>query len=332
MSTQVLGDVELVTKQEMEAAIEAVVIPEEAIDTKIGNKAAEIQAAIDLVEQSVDNEASLRAAGDDNLVSRLNAETELRSSTDTAIQERLSTEENTRSTADEQLTELINAEVSERAAAISQVTSQVEATNVVVTELNTRVTSNTANNTAAMTAIAAVEQRATALESSVNGITTENTTTKSTLGTAVTTIEQNTQKITAIEASITAIDARTTENANAINAISDTSQDVFEDNVIGVKFDNLKFAQITVQNTDRSISVGDILASVTGKYLPKIPVTFAMIASVEETVDSIAVTKFAHLVLRLDANGNINVINKTVLSEPATGNIDSTTLFYVTKE
>ena len=35
MSTQVLGDVELVTKQELEAALDAVVVPEDDINSKI---------------------------------------------------------------------------------------------------------------------------------------------------------------------------------------------------------------------------------------------------------------------------------------------------------
>ena len=42
------------------------------------------------------------------------------------------------------------------------------------------------------------------------------------------------------------------------------------------RFTNLPIATIQVNNTDKSVGVGDTIATVSARYLPKIPVDFVM--------------------------------------------------------
>lgn len=125
MSTQVLGDVQLLTKQEIEAMIEAVNVPESDIDTKIETAAnaleqaiatakAEVHSEVELTNAALTQEAATRAAKDAELVDKINDEAELRETTDDALRSRIEREEGVREAADHELSELISAETAAR--------------------------------------------------------------------------------------------------------------------------------------------------------------------------------------------------------------------------
>lgn len=125
MSTQVLGDVELVTKQELEAALDAVVVPEDDINTKIETASAileqaiatakaEVHSEVELTNAALTQEAATRAAKDAELVDKINDEAELRETTDDALRSRIEREEGVREAADHELSELISAETAAR--------------------------------------------------------------------------------------------------------------------------------------------------------------------------------------------------------------------------
>lgn len=136
MSTQVLGDVELVTKQELEAALEAVVVPEDGIDSKISAAGAALEKAIEAAKTEVHSEVELtnaalaqeaanRTAKDVELADMIRDEAELRETTDDALRSRIEREEGVRKAADEELTQLISAEVKARIEGDAQVKTDV---------------------------------------------------------------------------------------------------------------------------------------------------------------------------------------------------------------
>ena len=149
MSTQVLNNVELVTKQEMEAALDAVVTPEATIDSKIASAKTEIENDLTTVRTSlselITSEATSRQSADDlltgsitetntNLTQAVNtlnssiaAEAELRSTTDTDLRNLITTEVSNRTAGDEALAIEINAEKDARA------TGDVNITNMIAT-------------------------------------------------------------------------------------------------------------------------------------------------------------------------------------------------------
>lgn len=121
MSTQVLGDVQLVTKQEVEAMLDAVVVPEDAINSKIEaegvaleqaivNAKAELRSEMEVIQANVTQEAATRATADATLTDKLNDEAVLRETTDDALRSRIEREEGVRQAADEELSQLIAAE------------------------------------------------------------------------------------------------------------------------------------------------------------------------------------------------------------------------------
>lgn len=125
MSTQVLGDVELVTKQELEAALDAVVVPEDDINSKIeaagtvleqaiANAKAEVHSEVELTNAALAQETSNRTAKDAELVSMIHDEAELRETTDDALRSRIEREEGVREAADYELSELIATETAAR--------------------------------------------------------------------------------------------------------------------------------------------------------------------------------------------------------------------------
>lgn len=136
MSTQVLGDVELVTKQELEAAIDAVVVPEDDINTKIENAGAVLERAITTAKAEVHSEVELtnaaltqeitnRTAEDIKLADMIHDEAELRETTDDALRSRIEREEGVRAAADEELTQLISQETEARKKADEQVKTDI---------------------------------------------------------------------------------------------------------------------------------------------------------------------------------------------------------------
>lgn len=136
MSTQVLGDVELVTKQELEAALDAVVVPEDDINTKIevashvleqaiATAKAEVHSEVELTNASLTQEITNRTTEDTKLSDLIHDEAELRETTDDALRSRIEREEGVREAADHELSELIATEVSERKAADEKIEADI---------------------------------------------------------------------------------------------------------------------------------------------------------------------------------------------------------------
>lgn len=235
--TQLLGDVELVTKQEVEAMLNEVVVPESSIDAKVAAEAADREAADRLLQGNIDAEAAAREAADQTL------------------QEAIASEATSRQTADETLQTNINSEATAREEADIALSGRV----------------------------AGVE---TGLENEVTRATTE---------------EQ------AIRDDMKATEAEELSNVHC------------------ARFTNLPIATIQVDNDDKSLSVGDTIATVSGRYLPKIPVDFVM--SSEQIVSTASKTFL--LMLRLDATGNINVVNMVELADGSAAT-DTAAVTYIT--
>lgn len=125
MSTQVLGDVQLVTKQELEAALDAVVVPEDDINSKIeaagtvleqaiATAKAEVHSEVELTNAALAQETTNRTVKDAELADMIQDEAELRETTDDALRSRIEREEGVREAADHELSELIAAETTAR--------------------------------------------------------------------------------------------------------------------------------------------------------------------------------------------------------------------------
>ena len=224
MSTHALGNVQLVTVQEVEAMLDEVVVPEASIDAKVAVETTAREAADQLLQGNIDNEKAAREAAD------------------TTLQNNITAEANTRQTADDTLNTLISQEAQNREAADTALSGRIAATE---TRLN--------------------EMKQTEVEELSN--------------------------------------------------------------VHCSRFTNLPMATIQVDNDDKSISVGNTIATVSARYLPKIPVDFVM--SSEQIVASASKTYL--LMLRLDITGNINVINKVELADGSAAT-DTAAVTYITKE
>ena len=224
MSTHALGNVQLITVQEVEAMLDEVVVPEASIDAKVAAEATAREAVDQLLQGNIDNEKAAREAAD------------------TTLQNNITAEANTRQTADDTLNTLISQEAQNR------------------------------------------------------------------------------------EAADTALSGRI---ANVETKLDDMKQTEVEElsNVHCSRFTNLPMATIQVDNDDKSINVGDTIATVSARYLPKIPVDFVM--SSEQIVASASKTYL--LMLRLDITGNINVINKVELADGSAAT-DTAAVTYITKE
>ena len=224
MSTHALGNVQLITVQEVEAMLDEVVVPEASIDAKVAAEATAREAADQLLQGNIDNEKAAREAAD------------------TALQANITAEANTRQTADDTLNTLISQEAQDREAA----------------------------------------------DTALSG------------------------RITAVETGLTEMKQTEVEELS---------------NVHCSRFTNLPIATIQVDNDDKSINVGDTIATVSARYLPKIPVDFVM--SSEQMVASASKTYL--LMLRLDTVGNINVINMVELADGSAAT-DTAAVTYITKE
>lgn len=239
MSTHALGNVQLVTVQEVEAMLDEVVVPETSIDAKVAAETTARESADQLLQGNIDNEKVEREAADNTLQSNITAET------------------NSRKTADDTLNTLITNEVSNREAADVTLSGR----------------------------IATVE----------------------------TGLEDETQRASMEE-----------------QKIRDEMKQTEIEQLSGIhcsRFTNLPIATIQVNNTDKSISIGDTIATVSARYLPKIPVDFVMTS--EQVAESVSETYL--LMLRLDTSGNINVINKVKLAD-STSATDTAAVTYITKE
>ena len=239
MSTHALGNVQLITVQEVEAMLDEVVVPEASIDAKVVAEATAREAADQLLQGNIDNEKAERETAD------------------TALQDNITTEANTRQTADDTLNALISQEVQNREAADTALSGRISAVE---------------------TGLADETSRATAEE----------------------------QKI------------RDEMKQTEIEELS---------NVHCLRFTNLPMATIQVDNDDKSVNIGDTIATVSARYLPKIPVDFVM--SSEQIVASVSKTFL--LMLRLDTAGNINVINMVELADGSSAT-DTAAVTYITQE
>ena len=125
MSTQVLGDVELVTKQELEAALDAVVVPEDDINSKIeaagvvleqaiATAKAEVHSEVELTNAALAQETASRTAKDTELTDTIHDEAQLRETTDDALRSRIEREEGVREAADAEITQLVSQETDAR--------------------------------------------------------------------------------------------------------------------------------------------------------------------------------------------------------------------------
>lgn len=239
MSTHALGNVQLITVQEVEAMLDEVVVPEDSIDAKVATEAAAREATAQLLQGNIDNEKADRETADRTLQSNITAEA------------------NTRQTADDTLNALISQETQSRESA----------------------------DTAISVHVAAVEAD---LADEITRATTE---------------EKK------IRAEMKVIEVEELSNLHCS------------------RFTNLPIATIQVDNDDKSIHVGDTIATVPARYLPRIPVDFVM--SSEQVVASTSKTYL--LVLRIDTTGNVNVINMVELTGGSSAT-DTATVTYFTKE
>ena len=128
-------------------------------------------------------------------------------------------------------------------------------------------------------------------------------------------------------------DEQIRNNQADIQGLSAVEKETFEDTLFCVKLSNLPIAQMTIENKDRTIIVGDILGTVSAAYIPYTPITTNFVTEVDvKAADGTTETKYAYLSCRLDANGNVIVVNKTILADEYTGNVNSSTVMYITKE
>ena len=224
MSTHALGNVQLITVQEVEAMLDEVIVPEASIDAKVAAEATEREAADQLLQGNIDNEKAERETAD------------------TALQDNITSEANSRQTADDTLNTLVSQEVQNRESA----------------------------------------------DTALSG------------------------RITAVETGLTEMKQTEVEELSNLHCL---------------RFTNLPMATIQVDNNDKSVSIGDTIATVSAHYLPKIPVDFVM--SSEQIVAS--ANKTFLLMLRLDVTGNINVINMIELAEGSSAT-DTATVTYFTQE
>ena len=125
MSTQVLGDVELVTKQELEAALDAIVVPEDDINSKIEaggvvleqaitTAKAEVHSEVELTNAALAQETANRTVKDTELTDMIHDEAQLRETTDDALRSRIEREEGVREAADVEITQLVSQETDAR--------------------------------------------------------------------------------------------------------------------------------------------------------------------------------------------------------------------------
>ena len=239
MSTHALGNVQLITVQEVEAMLDEVIVPEASIDAKVAVETTAREAADQLLQGNIDNEKAERETAD------------------TTLQDNITAEANARQAADDTLNTLVSQEVQNREAADTALSGRISAVE---------------------TGLADETRRATAEEQKIR------------------------DEMKQIE----------------VEELS---------NIHCSRFTNLPMATIQVDNNDKSVNIGDTIATVSTRYLPKIPVDFVM--SSEQIVASVSKTFL--LMLRLDTAGNINVINMVELVDGSSAT-DTAAVTYITQE
>lgn len=309
MSTQVLGDVELVTKQELEAALDAVVVPEDDINSKIeaagvvleqaiATAKAEVHSEVELSNAALAQETANRTAKDTELTDMIHDEAQLRETTDDALRSRIEREEGVREAADAEITQLVSQETEARKEADKELTQSVS-------QLISQETKARKEADEELTQLISAE--ATAREAAgheLSGLISAET-----------------------EARKEADDGLRTEFKELLKGKKSAH---FEDTIFCVRLENVPLAQATVELHDATLEIGDVLATVSIDYLPEIPVTFNFVAELRDAAtDKI---EYFYIGVRLDATGNAVIINKTKLEGEYVGNVNSTTFLYITKE
>ena len=309
MSTQVLGDVELVTKQELEAALDAVVVPEDDINSKIeagsvvleqaiATAKAEVHSEVELTNAALAQETANRTVKDTELTDMIHDEAQLRETTDDALRSRIEREEGVREAADAEITQLVSQETEARKEADKELTQS--ASQLISQETKARKEADEE-----LTQLISAE--ATAREAADHEL--------SELISAET------------EARKEADDDLRTEFKELLKGKKSAH---FEDTIFCVRLENVPLAQATVELHDATLEIGDVLATVSTDYLPEIPVTFNFVAELRDAAtDKI---EYFYIGVRLDATGNATIINKTKLEGEYVGNVNSTTFLYITKE
>lgn len=309
MSTQVLGDVELVTKQELEAALDAVVVPEDDINSKIeaagvvleqaiATAKAEVHSEVELTNAALAQETANRTVKDTELTDMIHDEAQLRETTDDALRSRIEREEGVREAADAEITQLVSQETEARKEADKELTQSVS-------QLISQETKARKEADEELTQLISAE--ATAREAAgheLSGLISAET-----------------------EARKEADDGLRTEFKELLKGKKSAH---FEDTIFCVRLENVPLAQATVELHDATLEIGDVLATVSIDYLPEIPVTFNFVAELRDAAtDKI---EYFYIGVRLDATGNATIINKTKLEGEYVGNVNSTTFLYITKE
>lgn len=116
-----------------------------------------------------------------------------------------------------------------------------------------------------------------------------------------------------------------TDLVNTINEMKEFEEEDYT-NAHGRRLKGLPFAQLSVTNTDKSLHVGDTIATVDEKFFPKFAVDFWM--DVEQIVSGVSETYWVHA--RLDNNGNVNVVNMFPFAG-ATSASDTASFCYITE-
>ena len=313
MSTQVLGDVELVTKQELEAALDAVVVPEDDINSKIeaagvvleqaiATAKAEVHSEIEFANAALAQETANRTAKDTELTDMIHDEAQLRETTDDALRSRIEREEGVREAADAEITRLVSQETEARKEADANIKAEIAAE--FTDKLREEAELREATDEALLARIGREEGVREAADHELSGLISAET-----------------------EARKEADDDLRTDFKALLKSKKSAH---FEDTIFCVRLENVPFAQATVELHDATLEIGDTLATVSADYLPEIPVTFNFVAELRDQATS--ELKYFYIGVRLDATGNAVIINKTKLEGEYVGNVNSTTFLYITKE
>ncbi len=234
MSTHLLGNVQLVTKQEVEAMLGAVVVPEASVDSKVEEARKAADARAEAIEAKLAAEGTARELADKDLLSKLKDESVLRDEAFDTTQKHLDEETDRRRQAIGALIEDIKKERADREDGDEELGKKVEA-----------------------------------------------------------------------------LDDTETEELSNLKCY---------------RLKNLPVAVVQVDNDDKSLKVGDTVATVTDRYRPAIPIDFPMTA---EQVRN-GRTETWLVLLRLDAAGNVNVVNMFKAADGSAAT-DTATVTYITR-
>ena len=117
-----------------------------------------------------------------------------------------------------------------------------------------------------------------------------------------------------------------TDLVTAINDLKTWETDSFPNIPNASRLKGLPLATLTYHNTDKSLSIGDVVATVDEKFYPKDAVNFW--CDVEQIEGGVSVTKWAHF--RLNNHGDILCVNLLPFNGASAGT-DEYTITYLTE-